>query len=112
MMWKGLVAGALHLFGVTPSWSHGIHEGVTAGYGSLDDYGFWEYPLIVIEERPASSCFFYQMDRCVMRNLLTKTTEDCEFVGKDGSCNAKESDLSDYDEYLCLEPTKITEETP
>ena len=44
-----------------------------------------------------SSCLFYQQDRCVYRNLLTKATEDCDFMGEDKSCNAKESDLMDYD---------------
>ena len=47
---KGLIAGALRLMGVPPCWSTGIHEGATAGYGELDQYGFWEYPLIVVEE--------------------------------------------------------------
>lgn len=27
--------------------SNGICESVTAGYGRLDYYGYWEYPLIV-----------------------------------------------------------------
>jgi hypothetical protein len=33
--------------GERPSYSTGICESVTAGYGRLDDYGYWEYPLPV-----------------------------------------------------------------
>ena len=33
--------------GEVPSYSKGICDSVTAGYGRLDDYGYWEYPLIV-----------------------------------------------------------------
>ena len=31
-----------------PSYSQGICESVTAGYGKFDEYGFWEYPLNVL----------------------------------------------------------------
>jgi hypothetical protein len=31
--------------GKKPYFSHGIHELPTAGYGELDEYGFWEFPL-------------------------------------------------------------------
>lgn len=33
--------------GITPCFSTGICESVTAGYGRLDFYGYWEYPLVV-----------------------------------------------------------------
>lgn len=33
--------------GEEPKYSKGICEAVTAGYGKLDNYGYWEYPLIV-----------------------------------------------------------------
>jgi len=46
----------------------------------------------------ANLCFFWQMDRCVYRNLLTKTKEDCEFL-KDGKCTAIESDLCTEEEF-------------
>jgi hypothetical protein len=36
--------------GCAPSFSSGICESVTAGYGRLDYYGYWEYPLIVDQE--------------------------------------------------------------
>lgn len=31
--------------GVRPSSSTGIHDGLTMGYGQLDQHGFWQYPL-------------------------------------------------------------------
>lgn len=33
------------LQGERPCYSTGIHGSLTAGYGRLDDYGFWQYPL-------------------------------------------------------------------
>lgn len=36
--------------GCSPNFSSGICESVTAGYGRLDYYGYWEYPLIVDQE--------------------------------------------------------------
>lgn len=33
--------------GQPPSYSSGICESITAGYGRLDEYGYWEYPLMV-----------------------------------------------------------------
>lgn len=34
--------------GKVPSYSQGICESVTAGYGKFDEYGYWEYPLNVL----------------------------------------------------------------
>ena len=31
--------------GAKPSCSTGIHGFITCGYGMLDQYGFWQYPL-------------------------------------------------------------------
>jgi len=31
--------------GITPSCSTGIHDYITYGYGILDQFGFWQYPL-------------------------------------------------------------------
>lgn len=31
-----------------PNWSQGICGSVTAGYGKLDEYGYWEFPLNVV----------------------------------------------------------------
>lgn len=31
--------------GEKPYYSSGIDESITCGYGDLDDYGFWEFPL-------------------------------------------------------------------
>lgn len=31
--------------GEKPGYSSGIDEALTCGYGELDDYGFWEFPL-------------------------------------------------------------------
>lgn len=33
--------------GVVPTYSTGICESTTAGYGKLDDNGYWEFPLYV-----------------------------------------------------------------
>lgn len=40
---------ALFLFssGVAPTYSTGICDSVTAGYGKLDQLGYFEFPLIV-----------------------------------------------------------------
>lgn len=40
-------AYALYIAGHSPNFSKGICDSVTAGYGRLDYYGYWEYPLIV-----------------------------------------------------------------
>ncbi|CAH9015109.1 hypothetical protein VP501E541_P0280 [Vibrio phage 501E54-1] len=34
--------------GETPRYSKGICDTITAGYGKLDKYGYWEYPLNTI----------------------------------------------------------------
>ena len=39
------VAAFFQAVGVRPCYSTGIHGLITRGYGRLDDYGFWEYPL-------------------------------------------------------------------
>lgn len=36
--------------GEKPSYSNGICESVTAGYGECDFYGYWEFPLCVNQE--------------------------------------------------------------
>lgn len=35
------------LEGIEYSYSQGICGSLTAGYGKLDEYGYWEYPLNV-----------------------------------------------------------------
>lgn len=42
--------------GEKPTYSHGICESVTAGYGKLDDYGYWEFPLIVDQHTLEIEC--------------------------------------------------------
>lgn len=32
--------------GIKPGWSTDISDTLSCGYGRLDDYGFWEYPII------------------------------------------------------------------
>lgn len=34
----------LYTLGFKPRWSTGIHGGYTAGFGKLDDNGYWQYP--------------------------------------------------------------------
>ena len=36
--------------GEKPSYSHSIAEYITAGYGHLDEYGEWEFPLCVDQD--------------------------------------------------------------
>ena len=36
--------------GEQPGYSTGICEGITAGYGNLDESGYWEFPLVIDEE--------------------------------------------------------------
>lgn len=36
--------------GAPPTFSSGICETLTAGYGRLDGYGYWEFPLPVNQE--------------------------------------------------------------
>ncbi len=40
-----IIAQYLKGLGHRPSWSTGIHEGYTCGYGYIDELGYWEYPL-------------------------------------------------------------------
>ncbi len=42
---KGIIARILKVSGCKPSVSTGIHGYITYGYGDLDEFGFWEYPL-------------------------------------------------------------------
>ena len=39
------IAEFLFAAGRKPGYSTSIAGALTAGYGELDDYGFWEYPL-------------------------------------------------------------------
>ena len=34
-----------HVKGEAPKFSTGLCGGITAGYGELDEHGYWEYPL-------------------------------------------------------------------
>jgi len=36
--------------GKTPMFSTGICESLTCGYGKLDEYGYWEFPLYPAEK--------------------------------------------------------------
>jgi len=36
--------------GIPPTYSTGINDCLTCGYGKLDEWGFWEFPLILIKE--------------------------------------------------------------
>ena len=38
------IGWALYKLGYKPSLSHSIADTITAGYGRLDDNGFWQYP--------------------------------------------------------------------
>ncbi len=44
-MFNQIIARELKKLGVKPHVSTGIHGYLTYGYGELDEYGFWEYPL-------------------------------------------------------------------
>ncbi len=37
----------MHKAGDKPNYSTGTCESVTEGYGKLDNYGYWEFPLVV-----------------------------------------------------------------
>jgi hypothetical protein len=39
------IAAFLEAAGVRPKHCMGIDDSLTAGYGRLDEFGFWEYPL-------------------------------------------------------------------
>jgi len=45
MNWKCWVAEILWRLGFKASYSTNIAGGLTGGYGELDEYGFWQYPL-------------------------------------------------------------------
>lgn len=40
-----IIARVLYMTGKIPHYSTGIHGGLTKGYGELDEYGFYQYPL-------------------------------------------------------------------
>lgn len=40
--------------GKLPSYSSGICESLTAGYGRLDELGYWEFPLNVSQDGAAT----------------------------------------------------------
>jgi len=42
---KEFIAKILYKIGVKPTYSTGICGRLTCGYGKLDNYGYWEYPL-------------------------------------------------------------------
>lgn len=44
------IAAFLHAVGERPCFSNSIADTLTCGYGQLDDYGFWEFPLRALEE--------------------------------------------------------------
>lgn len=52
MTYEEQVAKAYELYfaGVKPSYSTGICESITAGYGKLDYLGYFEYPLEVDQD--------------------------------------------------------------
>lgn len=45
-----IMAKLLYVIGFKPTWSTGIHDKLTVGYGKLSENGFWQYPLDVDEE--------------------------------------------------------------
>jgi len=45
MRWDILIAKMMFKLGVRPRFSHNIAEELSAGYGELDEFGFWEFPL-------------------------------------------------------------------
>lgn len=48
---KGLQEGYKLLSeGIEPTYSTGICDCVTVGYGTLDEYGYWEFPLSLNED--------------------------------------------------------------
>ncbi len=44
-----------------------------------------------------SSCFFYQEDKCMFRDMMKSTKKDCPFMDENRKCTASEGDLVDYD---------------
>jgi hypothetical protein len=44
------IAKKLFERGEKPSYSSGICELITAGYGELDQYGYWQHPLHVNQD--------------------------------------------------------------
>lgn len=45
MNWRKIIAKILSNVGIRPTYSHNIAGELTCGYGKLDDYGFWQFPL-------------------------------------------------------------------
>jgi hypothetical protein len=48
------IAFFLQAAGRKPFVSTGIHGGITRGYGGLDEYGFWQYPLPDLDSEAVS----------------------------------------------------------
>lgn len=47
---KDMARLKLLMFGNTPSFSKGICDSITAGYGRCDEYGYFEFPLQVNQD--------------------------------------------------------------
>jgi hypothetical protein len=45
MIFNRFIAKILLRMGRTPRFSSAIDGSLTAGYGRLDEFGFWQYPL-------------------------------------------------------------------
>lgn len=42
---RNKIANILFNAGVKPTYSHGICGSSTCGYGMLDEYGYWQFPV-------------------------------------------------------------------
>ena len=49
--------------GDDPSFSTGICESLTCGYGKLDDYGYWQFPLYPAEDYLRSGAKYKERER-------------------------------------------------
>jgi len=45
MNWKIFIANVLLVMGIRPTYSTGVGGELTAGYGKLNEWGHWEYPV-------------------------------------------------------------------
>lgn len=59
--------------GVPYKCSTGICESKTAGYGRLDCYGYWEYPLAVVDGIVCTNKSFEEVSKSDI-SILTKDT--------------------------------------
>jgi len=48
---NNFIGWLLFHLGRTPNYSHNIAEQLTAGYGKLDEYGFWQYPAPIRQKQ-------------------------------------------------------------